>query len=522
MTEGNHHHGTQHAGLLTSVEGVEGSGPTNEGELSIETRGIISVPVTARYGHPYRLFTLWFAPQITPVTFFIGALGPAFGLAFWPSFWIIIIANLLAAIPLGVLSTWGPQTGLAQLPLSRLPFGKSVTLPAFTNWATCILWQGFDNVFGVTALHLLLHVPLWLGVILVLSGQLLLGVIGYEAVHQFQKYMTIVLAVIFAYITVKVLTGGGTTHVTSTLHGAVLFGAEALLFVGVGSYTYTWSTYAADYSRYLPADTPRYKVFLFPLLGCALSAIWMELLGLAVANKILNGGIFGASATIRDLMGGGFIGGVTLFAIYLGIVGVNSLDDYTGSLSLQTAGIRLIRPVTAGVTATLAFLVSLWFIYGGEQLASKAQNFLLFIGYWVTAWLAVVAVDWYRRRGQVDVQALDDYARRRNRSTHAGIPALVAMIIGFLAALPVSNTTIGYNFVTGHPDSPLRYLVGQFSIVNMHGVDLGFFVGFVVAAVVYAVLDRRTGDRVPFLPPQARRPAVLHAADPPAADAGPA
>jgi nucleobase:cation symporter-1, NCS1 family len=494
--------GHPRTGILTSVEGVEGSGPTGEGEFSIETRGIISVPPDARYGRPYRLFTLWFAPQITPVTFFIGALGPAFGLSFWQSFWIIIIANLIATIPLGILSTWGPSTGMAQLPLSRTAYGKSVALPAMLNWATCILWQGFDNVFGVTALHLLLHVPLWSGVLLVLGGQLLLGIVGYEAVHLFQKYMTIVLAIIFAILTIKIIASGGTTHVAATLTGASLVGAGALLFVGVGSYTYSWVTYAADYSRYLPANTPRYKTLLYPVLGCGLSAIWMELLGLAVAHQILSGGIYGASATVRNLMGGGFVGGLTLLAIYLGIVGVNSLDDYTGSLSLQTAGIRLIRPATAGITAVLAFIVSMWFIYGGEQLAGKAQNFLLFIGYWITAWLGVVAVDWVRRRGRVDVRALDQYTLRRGGVTmHAGIPALVAMVVGFIAALPVSDTTIGYNFVTGHPHSPLRYLVGEFSIVDLHGADLGFVAGFIVSAVVYVLLDRKTGGRVPFLGP---------------------
>jgi cytosine/uracil/thiamine/allantoin permease len=113
----------------------------------------------------------------------------------------------------------------------------------------------------------------------------------------------------------------------------------------------------------------------------------------------------------------------------------------------------------------------------------------------------VVAVDWYRRRGQVDVASLDRYTKRTGGVVmHGGIPALIAMIVGFIAALPVSNTTIGYNFITGHPHSPLRFLFGQFSIVDMHGVDLGFLVGFVVSAGLYVLLDRRTGSQVPFLP----------------------
>jgi NCS1 family nucleobase:cation symporter-1 len=226
----------------------------------------------------------------------------------------------------------------------------------------------------------------------------------------------------------------------------------------------------------------------------------MELLGLAVATQILDGGISGASETIRDLMGGGFLGGIALIAIYLAIVGVNVLDDYTGSLSLQTAGVRLIRPVTAVITGIGSFIVSLWFIYGGEELASKAQNFLLFIGYWIAAWLGVIAVDWYRRRGNVDVNALDRYTHRLPGSTmHSGIPALISMLVGFLAAIPFSNTTIGYDYITAHPDSPLRYFVGQLSIVNMHGVDLGFFIGFAVAGVLYAIIVNARGEEVYFL-----------------------
>ena len=293
----------------------------------------------------------------------------------------------------------------------------------------------------------------------------------------------------------------GTTHIDQTLTGVDLFGTVALVFVSVGSYTYSWVTYAADYSRYLSRDSSRKKVFLYPFLGCSLSAIWMELLGLAVATRILAGGISGASKTIRDLMGGGFLGGVALVAIFLSIVGTNTLDDYTGSISLQTAGLRILRPATAVISAVLSFLVSLWFIYGGEELASKVQNFLLFISYWITAWLGVVAVDWVRRRGSVDVGVLD-----RLRNIHSGWQALVSMLVGFLCALPFSNTTIGYNYVTGHPDSPLRWLIGEFSINNLHGVDLGFLVGFVVAAVLYMILDRRTGSQVRYLAPKSSSP----------------
>jgi NCS1 family nucleobase:cation symporter-1 len=222
----------------------------------------------------------------------------------------------------------------------------------------------------------------------------------------------------------------------------------------------------------------------------------MELLGLSVASKVLHGGIQGTTATIRHLMGGGFLGAVALFAIFVGIIGTNTLDDYTGSLSLQTAGLRILRPLTAGVSAVLSFLVSLWFIYGDEDLPSKAQNFLLVLSYWITAWLGIVAVDWFRRRGRVDVDVLD-----HERGLHNGFAALIAMLAGVLCALPLSNTTMGYNFITGHPHASfLDYLLGKFAIDHFHGADVGFLSGFIVAALLYAVLDRRTGANVRYLP----------------------
>lgn len=473
-------------------QGDQLSGPTREGDLSLETRGIESVPASERYGKPTRLFTCWFAPQITPVTFFIGALGPAFGLGFWPSFWVIVAANAVGAVPMGLLSTWGPRTGVPQLALSTIVFGRSVRLPATLNWLTTIGWQGFNNVFGATALNLLLDVPYWVGVILIFAGQITLSVLGHEAVHTFQKYMTWILGAVFAVLTVRILGGEGTTAGDTVVTGADYVGLLALLFVAAGSYTFSWSTYSSDYSRYLPVDSDRNKVFLYPYLGIAISATWMELLGLGVAQKILDGGVQGASEQVRDLMGGGFLGVVALVAIYLGIIGTNTLDDYTGSLSLQTAGIRIKRPITAVITGLLAFVVSVWFVYGDESLAEKAQNFLLFAGYWIAAWLGVVATDWLRRRGRVDVQGLE------SEELPSGLSAVVAMVVGFLVALPFTNTTIGYDFLLEHPDSPFRIFFGSISINHMHGIDLGIIVGMGVASAVYLLLVRLTDTPVYF------------------------
>jgi hypothetical protein len=43
-------------------------------------------------------------------------------------------------------------------------------LPGVVNWAATIGWVAFNNVFGATALKLLIHAPYWLGLLLIFAG----------------------------------------------------------------------------------------------------------------------------------------------------------------------------------------------------------------------------------------------------------------------------------------------------------------------------------------------------------------
>jgi nucleobase:cation symporter-1, NCS1 family len=74
---------------------------------------------------------------------------------------------------------------------------------------------------------------------------------------------------------------------------------------------------------------------------------WMMLLGLSVALRVVNAGTIGTASAIRDLMGGGALGVLAMIAIYLATVASDVVNDYTGSLSLQAAGITVGRPAIA-------------------------------------------------------------------------------------------------------------------------------------------------------------------------------
>ena len=49
---------------------------------------------------------------------FTGTLAFTLGLGFWPGFVAIVIGVVLGAVPVGLLATLGPKTGMGQLPLA--------------------------------------------------------------------------------------------------------------------------------------------------------------------------------------------------------------------------------------------------------------------------------------------------------------------------------------------------------------------------------------------------------------------
>src|SRR5881396_3447738 len=113
--------------------------PTREGDLAIESRGMEPIPESARYGSVNRIFTVWFAPNLVPAAFFIGTLVTLnfLKLGFVTALLAIIVGNIVGSVLVGVLATMGPRTGMAQMPLARLAYGKSIIVPGILNWISC-------------------------------------------------------------------------------------------------------------------------------------------------------------------------------------------------------------------------------------------------------------------------------------------------------------------------------------------------------------------------------------------------
>src|SRR6185437_1757614 len=118
----------------------EGAMPTRVGQIALETRGMAPIPLDNRYGGLHRVFTVWFTPNLVPAAFFVGALAPILGLGFGLGLAAILLGTILGSLLVSVMCSWGPRTGVGQLPLARLQFGRTVVVPGLLMWLSTIAW----------------------------------------------------------------------------------------------------------------------------------------------------------------------------------------------------------------------------------------------------------------------------------------------------------------------------------------------------------------------------------------------
>ncbi|HEX4661151.1 MAG TPA: cytosine permease, partial [Streptosporangiaceae bacterium] len=275
-----------------------------------------------------------------------------------------------------------------------------------------------------------------------------------------------ILIILFTMVTVRIFQHH-TVLPVNAVHGGALVGAFVLMTTIALSQGISWATYASDYSRYLKPSSSRRAVFWLTLAGLTTSYVWVETIGLAGASVLGNQTALG----VWRLAGRGTLGVLALVAIVFGAITSNSMNDYTGSLAFQALGVRLRRPVTAALVAVVAFAAILW-LQAGDT-ASRFQNILLFIGYWIAPFCAIVMIDWHYNKARYTPSFLRGalgFSKLRN-----GWPAIVAFVVGFGVMVPFMNTT----------------LISWRPVANsLKGADIAFYVGFVVAGVLYYVLRR--------------------------------
>jgi NCS1 family nucleobase:cation symporter-1 len=460
---------------VSAISVFDGARPTHQGDLTLETAGIVPIPEDERYGANWRNFTVRFAPNMELSGVFTGTLAVTLGLGVAAGLGAIVIGVLAGAAPVAALALWGPKTGMAQLPLARLPFGRSITIPALVQWVSAVAWDALVGLFGGQAAQILFRVPFAVGVLVVLVLEGVIGFLGYEFIHRLETWGAGILTVLFVLLTYRILDHGD-FPVHNTVHGGVAVAMFFLMMTIAFSGGFSWATYAADYSRYMDKDTPRGPLFWYTFAGLAGSFLWVYSIGMLGAKSLGTQ----TAAGVQRLVGGGLVGVLALVAIMFGAITSNAMNDYSGSLAVQAGGVRVKRHYSALVGTTISFFLILWLDTG--DVSAKFQNVLLFTAYWIAPFLAIVLIDWRDRAAGVDRRTLVHMLEWKN--LRSGWPALLSLVVGFGVMVPFMDTGL---------------VVGPVSNA-LDGADISFVVGFVVAGLLYyplRVLSAHPAQPVP-------------------------
>jgi NCS1 nucleoside transporter family len=442
--------------------------------IAVEPGGAEMVPPDERHGKPIQLLWTWLSPNLEFATVFLGVLATGIiGLSFTQAFFAILLGTGLGAFSHAVLSARGPQYGVPQMVLSRIAFGwRGNALPAGLNAVVAgIGWFAVNSVSGALALNSLTSLPSWLCLLVVVVAQIVIAFFGHNLVQAFEKYALPVLGVIFAIACVLTFLKA---DYSADGTGAGIGGF--LIIVGATfGYAAGWNPYASDYTRYLPADTPKVKVGLFAGLGVFLSCVVLELAGAASTSIVTDAGLNPTTAFTSHL--GTVVGDLTLLAIALGAVAANAINIYSGALSFTAMGFRIPLKAARAVTALGFGVIGLVLAWSAlDDAGASYENFLLVISYWIGPWLGVYFTDQYLRRGH----RVDGFLFDTKHNPYAG---WVAMAIGIVVSVALFSNE---SFYTGVVPKAVPE-VG----------DITFFVGFLVAAALYAVLSATQRNREP-------------------------
>jgi NCS1 nucleoside transporter family len=441
---------------------------------AVEPGGAEFIPLSERHGTPLNLFWTWTSPNLEFATVFLGVLAvAAFGQSLPAAVAAIVLGTALGSVTQGLLSARGPELGVAQMIVSRIPFGfRGNILPAGLNAVVAgIGWFAVNSVSGAFALNALFGLPALAGLLIVVVAQVTIAFLGHNFIHTFEKWALPLLGLVFL-VTCVTIAGKSHPSLLAANPKSNVVGAFLLTFGTTFGYAAGWNPYATDYTRYLPPTVSKKLTGLYAGLGIFVSCTILEIAG-ALSVSLVKDPFTQPTAAFTSSLPG-WLAKLTLLAIAVGAVSANAINVYSGAMSFLALGIKiplhLARAIVAAAFSVLGFLLA---ASGLDDAGHKYEAFLLIIAYWIGPWLAVMFADQWLRRGH----RVDGFGFDRSHNPFAG---WIAMLAGIVVSIWLFSNQEDY---TG----PVPQHFPAFG-------DFTFEVGFALAAVLYFLLFRLQRD----------------------------
>ena len=448
--------------------------------VQVERRTIEVIPDAERHGSPRNQFTLWFGANLQITAIVDGALAVVFGA---DALWAIVgllIGNVAGGIVMALHSAQGPSMGIPQMISSRAQFGVyGASLPlvlvvvmylGFAATGTVLSGQAVNEIVGSDTAAV--------GILIFGALTMLVAFVGYRWIHSLGRIATVVGAIGFTYLSIRVFT----EYDVAALLSDQQFDLSAfLLAIALGAgWQLTFGPYVADYSRYLPRSTPARSTFTGTFLGSVLGSQWSMTIGVLIAAAAGEAFVESQVVFVGDLAGGGAAAFLIYCVIVVGKLAVNSLNAYGGFMTLVTTttaftrSYRVSSAVRAGFIFSFILTSVLIALLASADFLSNFRDFVLVLLLAFTPWSAINLIDYYLiSRERFDIPALYDPDARYGRWN---VTALVSYAIGIAVQIPFVAQTL----YTG----PLAEALG--------GADVSWIVGLLVTGGLYYAWASRT------------------------------
>jgi nucleobase:cation symporter-1, NCS1 family len=461
---------------------------------SVETRGIDAIPDTERHGSPADLFWIWFAANISVLAVTYGAFLVIFyGLNLEQAVVATLVGVIASFLVVGLISLAGRRAGAPTLVLSRAPFGvvgnalptivSYVTLVGFEIILTCLATLAAQTVLGRLGMSTG-HATLAIAFVITAALAVAISLLGHATIQRVQAWFTVafgLLSVVFIALEVGKVDWHKVAALPPGSLVAGLLGGISIIMAGTGI---TWTSAAADYSRYLPRSARSGRVVWWIVSGAGLPLVILIVSGslLAAGNSLL--------ATSSNPIGVLAAALPTWFLVpYLvtaagGLVAEVLMSSYSGGLNLLTMGLRVPRYKSIVVDSVLLVAGSVYILFFAPSFFAPFEGFLVTVGVALAAWAAIFLVDmWMLRGGGYLEQDLYHMRGRYGLVNWAGVTSLVVA------------TAVGWGLVTstspvfGWVGYLLRFAGGTKGAIGASSI--GLIIGFVLAGILYGALTRR-------------------------------
>jgi purine-cytosine permease-like protein len=446
----------------------------------LETRGIELIPADERGGRPRQLFAVWAAPNVSYLSFVVGATLILMGLTLPQAIGVILVGNLLW-ICTGTVAASGPVAGTSGSVISRAMYGVvgNKFVLVLTGWliaaaylalnwsAASVAGIGLAGRFGLPS-----DAATDATVICVIAGgTLLIAIFGYATIVRLYTALSVLLTVVFVVVTGYVLAGTDWSYAPAEpLKGTALAAALGAGFTIIASTPLSYSN-SPDLARYLPRGSSPVAIAGWTAFGAYLPSTVFTTVGALAATGL---DMSDPEAALESVLPGWFIP-VFVIAVVVSTMTNNGMTAYSAGLSIQSVGVRLARIPAVLVIGLLGTAMTLYAILVFDFLTSVNAMLQLVVVVTGPA-MAVAVTDLVLRRNRY--RGADLLGQRRggpywyHRGVHwAGVLALVA---GGLASAMWAHTSLW----TG----PVARALGN--------VDLAIPSGMTAAAAAYWALTR--------------------------------